>query len=377
MECLANQKCGTNTIVKRSTFQLFPDSTWIKKVLIGTGNCSTDVDFVNNLILVVESYGAFIVDLEDTDNDSLPIIFEPSPEPQIITTTPEPAPTPLTVPVPQPATNPVPAVNPAPAVNPVPAVNPAPAVSSDLSPAELNPSPFIIIPVSEPNSLNPVPGVFINPAPNPEPLPLPPASGNFSVWLHVYSVSLKFQVTLIDDDENIPYTENLNGQCMPAIAYWGDKTLGCPCDGNWIGGGTYNQTMTQGGREIIPDDCADSSCPENFYINDTLLYGNARLNVSVYENGTIMNKTLEITKMSAFKEIGYAFGVADIISVYKMGTESSDDDQNNTQPSPDELDVPEQEQNPAPFTTDNSNSGTSLQLATTITMIFVFLLKMF
>jgi hypothetical protein len=379
INCSADQVCGTNTIAKRSSFQLLPDASWVKKVLIGTGNCSTEVDFIDSLILVVESYGALIVDLED---DSLPLTFQPSPQPQ--TTAPEPEPTPLTVPVPQPETNPVPAVNPSPdSSNPLP---------PEISPAELNPSPFIITPVSEPNNLNPVPGVFINPAPminpepmmNPEPLPQPPASGNFSVWLHVYSVSLKFQVTLIDDDENIPYTESQRGPCMPAIAYWGDKTLGCPCNGNWIGGGSYNQSMTMGGREIVPNDCPDASCPENFYINDTLLYGNVRLNVSVYENGTIMNKTLEMTKLSATKEIGYAFGVADIMYVYGMG---SANDQTNTQPSPDqeqppeqspgEIDVPEREENPAPFMLDDSNSGTPLHLATTITMIFVFLLMMY
>lgn len=398
MNCSADQVCGTNTIARRSSYQFLPDASWVKRVLIGTGNCSsTDVDFIDNIILVVESYGALNVDLDGMDNDSIPIILEPSPEPQIIViTTPEPQPTPQTVPVTQPITNPVPVTNPVPATNPAPAMNPAPAVNpspatnpapstGDLSPAELNPSPFIITPVSEPNNLNPVPGVNPAPAPmNPAPSPQPTTvvSGNFSVWLHVQSVPLKFQVTLIDEDENIPYTSNQSGPCMPAMAYWTDKTLGCPCNGNWIGGGTYNQSMTMGGREIVPDDCLDSSCPENFYINNTILYGNVRLNVSVYENGTIMNKTLEVTKMSIFKEIGYAFGVADITDVYLMGTLGSDNGQTN-QPSPndqtpDGVPAPEGEENPAPFTPDDSsNSGTPLHLATTITMIFVFLLMMF
>jgi len=415
------QKCGTNTIAMRTSFQLLPDSTWVKRVLIGTGNCTEDSSFIDSIILVVESYGTIIVDLEDTDNDSLPIIFAPqpgnlpsplpqtvpSPEPQtLLSPQPQPVLAPQTVPVPQPNNNPAPETNPAPAVNPVPqpetnpapgtnpvpAVNPAPEtnpapavnpISPDVSPAELNPSPFIIIAVPTPNNLIPVPtGVFPkepSPAPVTSPLPVPSPvvldyTGNYTVWLHVISVPMKFQVTIIDDDENIPYTENANGPCKPALQYWEDTTLGCPCNGNWFGDGTYNHSVSMGGREIIPDQCPNSSCPEAFFINDTLLYGNVRMNVTVYENGTIMNKTLEITRLSAFKEIGYAFGAADVVYVYKLANSIVDETNPAAQtPSPEEK-SPQVNQ---PETQDN-NSGTSpLALATTVTMIFVFLLMMY
>jgi hypothetical protein len=334
----------------------------------------------------VESYGALILDLEDTDNDSLPIIFSPQPgnSPQTVPSPKpqsplSPQPQPVTVTVPQPEINPVPAVNPAPETNPVPAVNP---ISPDVSPAELNPSPFIIVPVSTPNDLIPVPGVFQEPSPAPVTslLPVPEdvvfdSTGNFTIWLHVISVPMKFQVTILDDDENIPYTDNANGPCMPTIEYWKDSTVGCPCDGNWFGDGTYNHSISMGGREIVPDQCPNS-CPETFYINDTLLYGNVRLNVTVYENGTIMNKTLEITRLSAIKEIGYAFGAGDIVYVYKLATKNSTVDEPNPAqtPSPEELLSPEVNE---PETQDN-NSGTSPRaLATTVTMIFVFLLMMY
>jgi len=165
--CTIGQKCGNNTIAKSTSFLLRPDSTWIKRDLIGNGNCS-DVDFMGSLILVVESYGAIILDL-DADNDSFPDNFSPQP---LTPLSPQPQPVlvPQTVPGPQPETNPVPAVNPAPETNPVPAVNPAPEslpISPDVSPAELNPSPFIIGP--------PLTGIIPNvPSPAPmTPLPVP------------------------------------------------------------------------------------------------------------------------------------------------------------------------------------------------------------
>jgi len=325
---------------------------------------------------VVESFGALIVDLEDQDNDSLPIIFAPepgnlpSPLPQTVSSTepsPQPVLAPQTVPVPQPETNPVPAVNPAPVINPI---------SPDISPAELNPSPFIIQPVPSSDDVFPQEP---SPAPETSPLPVPSSvvfnpTGNYTVWIHVTSAPMKFQVTILDDDENIPYTENENGPCMPAIKYWQDSTVGCPCDGNWFGGGSYNKSISMGGREIVPDQCPNS-CPEAFFINDTLLYGNVRLNVTVYDNGTIMNKTLEITRMSAIKEIGYAFGAADIVYVFELPHENSVDETNPT-PSPQLISPEVKEPNPA--TQEEENSGSSpIPLATTVTMIFVFLLMMY
>jgi len=199
------------------------------------------------------------------------------------------------------------------------------------------------------------------------------ATGHYSVWIHVISVPTSFKVTIVDGDENIPYTDTENGPCMPALQYWQDSNIGCPCNGNWV-------VDSNGGRKINPDECPNTSCPETFFYNDTRLYGNVRLNVTVYENGTIMNKTLEITKMSAIREVGYAFGAADVVYFYQLPKDSIVDEPNPTEtPSPQVL-TPEKE----PDTTIDDNndnppgSGTStIPLATTVTMIFGFLLMMY
>jgi len=282
-----------------------------------------------------------------------------------------------------PALNPTPEVNPAPAitiapeVNPVPEVNPSPSITpaqSDISPAELNPSPYIVHPL--------VPEI------SPQQVPVPAdlsTTGNFSIWLNVFSTPLKFQITILNDDENLPYTGIQNGPCMPALQYWQNETLGCPCNGIWINDGILDESgsTSVGGRVIIPAQCPSSSCPEAFFINDTVKYGKVRLNVTVFENGTIINKTLEITKMSTIKEIGYAFGAADVVYLFRAGKNYNGpvvDIPEALNPSP------EAEQNPAPYITtpgvepdavEQGSSGSTLPLATTITTIFVFLLMMY
>jgi len=242
-----------------------------------------------------------------------------------------------------------------------------------MSPAELNPSPYIIIPLV-PETLQPE----ISPLPSPQ-VPMP---GNFSIWLHVISTPLKFQITILDDDENIPYTGIQNGPCMPALQYWQNDTIGCPCNGNWVDGiFDASSSSSTGGREIIPSQCPSSSCPEAFFINDTVKYGNVRLNVTFFENGTLINKTLEITKMSTIKEIGYAFGAADVVYLFRAGKNND-----GTVVDIPDAPTPEAEQNPAPYITtpgvepnaiEQGSSGSTLPLATTITTIFVFLLMMY
>jgi len=144
-----------------------------------------------------------------------------------------------------------------------------------------------------------------------------------------------------------------------------------------FGEGIFNESTGTfvGGRVIARNECAAGSCP-SFYINDTTKYGNVRMNVTVFENGTIINKTLEITKMSTIKEIGYAFGAADVIYLYRFPTSND-----NQTPPNDTSPQPEGKSNPAPYVIQNSvqpqtNSGSALSLAATITLIFVFLLMM-
>jgi len=389
--CTAGPNCGDSNTTLRTTFQLLADATWVEKVLLGSANC-TEPNFADSLILVVDSFGALVVDLEGMDNDSFPDNFAPQivPQPQTVQPEPQPFVQPEPQPFVQPSINPAPGqsdlspaeLNPSPyIVNPVPEVNPAPATSDDggLSPAELNPSPYIIIPL--------VPEVL---PPQPSPQPAVPSAGNFSIWLHVISTPSKFSITIIDDNATIPYTGVQDGPCMSALQYWQNDTLGCPCDGNWVGDGTYDviTTNTLGGREINPSTCPPSTCPEAFFINDTVKYGNVRLNVTVFQNGTIMNKTLEITKMSIMKEIGYAYGAEDVVYLFRAGANWDGTPVNGNAPDTQTLSPsPEGEQNPAPYITNpgmdpnpvgvGSSSGSTLPFATTIAMIFVSLLKMY
>jgi hypothetical protein len=407
--CTAGPNCGNSNTTLRTTFQLLADATWVEKVLLGSGNCTEpNVDFVEDLILVVDSFGALSVDMEAMANDSFPDSFGPQivPQPQTV----QPEPQPFVQPEPQPFVQPEPQPFVQPSINPAPEVNPAP---SSLSPAELNPSPFIVNPVPQVNQVpapatNPVPSTDLSPAElNPSPyiiIPLAPevnppqpsiqpvaipSAANFSIWLHVLSKPSKFSVTIINENATIPYTAIQDGPCMAALQYWQNETLGCPCNGNWIGDGSYDviTTNTAGGREINPSTCPPNTCPEAFFINDTVKYGNVRLNVTYFQNGTIMNKTLEITKMSIIKEIGYAFGAEDIVYLFRTTKNWDGTPVNPIVPSPQSLNPsPEGEQNPAPYITTpgmnpnpvgEGSSGSTLPLATTITMIFVFLLKMY
>jgi hypothetical protein len=386
-ENCTDQQCGNNTSAMRTTFQL-GDGSWVEKVLVGTGSC-TDLNWMANLVMVVESYGTYVVDLDAMDNDSFPVNFEPEPQIQI---------QPEFVPVPEPELTFVPSINPAPEsnqpaviINPSPAVNPGPAINApdtDLasvapaqnndgkSPAELNPSPYIIIPLEPEVSLIPIVQM---PQPSQQPSTVPVNPGNFSIWLHVISTPLKYQITLLDEDEDEFVFTGTETGCMPPIQYWQDETFGCPCNGNWFGNGTWNDASETfvGGRKIVPKDCPASTCPEAYFINDTVKYGNVRMNVTVFENGTIINKTLEITKMSPFKEIGYAFGAGDVVYLLRFGDMSQQYPVNT-------LPAPEGENNPAPYVIKTpeqlvepeNSSGSLLPLATTITMIFVFLLML-
>lgn len=387
--------CDNSTTI-RTTFQPLGDNTWVEKVLVGTGNCM-DPNFVNSLTLVVESYGTLVVDLNAIENDSLPINFAPQPGIIMI-----PAPLIQTVPVPVPEPFVAPSINPAPAVNqipPAPVVNPVPGVvnpvpvpapdTGDLTPAQLNPSPYIVVHAPGNVPLIPIPEAVFpkEPSPSPQPsmIPVPAvlSSGNFSVWLPVISTPFKYDIYILNEDQPVPYTGTVNGPCMSALGYWQNETVGCPCNGYWYGNGTYNVTSSTflGGREIVPTQCPSASCPEAFFINDTVKYGNVRLNVTVFQNGTIMNKTLEITKMSVNKAIGYSYGAADVVYVF-TGAKNVNGTiivlnpvvPSNPNPNP----------NPAPYVVSpgvepsnpNTNSGSPLPLATTITMIFVFLLMM-
>jgi hypothetical protein len=145
-----------------------------------------------------------------------------------------------------------------------------------------------------------------------------------SRWVHVYFTPKTFNVTILSNLTDIYYIKD--GPCMPIADYWKNVTLGCPCNGTWNNTGYYNSSTKsfEGGRQITPSECPDNTCHEALFLNDTISYANLRLNVTTFvENGTIVNKTVELTKMSPFKDVGYAYGHEDIIAVFLLSNENA------------------------------------------------------
>jgi len=155
---------------------------------------------------------------------------------------------------------------------------------------------------------------------------------------------------------------------MPLIDYWKDVILGCPCNGTWNNTGYYNSSSKsfEGGRQITPSLCPNNTCHEAFFLNDTIIYANLRLNTTTWSNGTIANKTIEITKVSPFKDIGYAYGEMDVIAVFLW----SNGTVNASLPSVSVVTKPMNE-------TVNYSGSVSLPLTSVVTMMFAFLLIMY
>jgi len=185
-----------------------------------------------------------------------------------------------------------------------------------------------------------------------------------SQWVHVFFTPKTFNVTILSNETDIYYIKN--GPCMPIIDYWKDVTLGCPCNGTWNNTGYYNSSSKcyEGGRQITPSLCPNNTCQESFFLNDTTIYANLRLNTTTWSNGTVANKTLEITKVSLFKEIGYAYGEKDIIAVFLLS--------NGT-----ELPIVTEITGPDMNETEKDSGSVSLPLTSVVTMMFAFLLIMY
>jgi hypothetical protein len=186
-----------------------------------------------------------------------------------------------------------------------------------------------------------------------------------SQWVHVYFTPKTFNVTILSNETDIYYIKN--GPCMPLINYWNHVTLGCPCNSTWNNTGYYNSTSKcfEGGRQITPSLCPNNTCHEAFFLNDTTIYANLRLNTTTWSNGTIANKTAEITKLSPYKDIGYAYDEKDIIAVFLLS--------NGT-----EVSLPSVEEVTGPMNdTANDSGSVSLPITSLVTMMFAFLLIMY
>jgi hypothetical protein len=305
------------------------------------GNLTIDYDYVKE---------------NETEPEPVPVPSKPVKIPS-----PNPSPNPSTVDAPQPDQTPAPGTMPVPEPGtmqpePVPATTqvpvPAPSIkepspsTSQPSPSAQDPEPapgmkrsieqddpLVMLNVTmnstSPDADNSTLNVTLLPSPamdnTTQPMPSTMnATTNFtSRWVHVYFTPKTFNVTILSNVSDIYYIKD--GPCMPIADYWKNVTLGCPCNGTWNNTGYYNSSTKsfEGGRQITPSECPDNTCHEALFLNDTISYANLRLNITTFvENGTIVNKTVEITKMSPFKDVGYAYGHEDIIAVFLLSNEN-------------------------------------------------------
>jgi hypothetical protein len=347
----------------RTTFQLLGDATYVEKIFVGTENC-TDPGFVGSIVMVVESLGTFQIDYSAMENDSFPITFAPE---QTFT-----SPEPETIPSPEPGTP----LSPQPETVPQPFIFLSPQPETEPQPSTAIPVPFGAEPLQEPE-----PSTLQEPEPSTLEIPQKPLS-SFSVWLPFILTPLKFQITIVSEKNDIFYTNDKNGPCMPIINYWQDPIVGCPCNGTWVAAGSVDPDTDTivGGREIQPNLCPNSTCPETLFINETVRYGKVRINQTVYEDGTV-GKTAEITQMSSIKEIGYAFGEEDIMFVFivpnKNTTTNPDQTPSPGASSPQVVILPGPLPAADPDPNDTGSGSSPIPLATTITMMFVFLLMLY
>jgi len=305
------------------------------------------------------------------------VVQEPEPEPVMNQ---EPEPEPVMNQEPEPVPEPVMNQEPESVPEPTVVVVPVAPTNEEPAPSPQNPEPMSISPgvinfgkkrvdiaviVPTINSTVPV---------DPEQVPSPSINNstlnvttNFtSQWVHVFFTPKTFNVTILSNITDIYYIRN--GPCMPLIDYWKDVFLGCPCNGTWNNTGYYNSSSKsfEGGRQITPSLCPNNTCQEAFFLNDTIIYANLRLNTTAWSNGTIANKTIEITKVSPFKDIGYAYGEMDIIAVFLW----SNGTVNASLPVPVVTRVELNE-------TVNYSGSVSLPLTSVVTMMFAFLLMMY
>jgi len=218
-----------------------------------------------------------------------------------------------------------------------------------------------------------------------------------SKWYHVYFTPTMFNVTIFNERDfyysNVTdfyyrnmtdlYVNNMTeGYCMPILDYWNNETVGCPCNDTWNTTGYYNSSTNSfmGGRQIIPGQCANDSCREMMFLNDTMKYANVRINITECKNGSVL-KTVEFTKMSYEKDMGYTYGVQDI--GYIFGAWKQNEEVHSLNGENDTLVKTPEVALEMPLGSDNDtydrsdvNGSYGLPMSTMITIIFIFLLGM-
>jgi len=199
------QNCGNNAIMISTTFQLGTNGSYVEKFLVGSGNSTDEEDFINSVVLVIETLGDMNIDYDyENENETsapVPSSYSIPPNPSSVETPASneivPAPMPLSHQpevqnpepvivinqgpnpvnqVPEPAMNqvPVPVMNqvPEPAMNqvPVPVMNQVPEpVMNQVPEPVMNqaPEPVIVtVPGVQPTTEEPAP-TSQNPVPTP------------------------------------------------------------------------------------------------------------------------------------------------------------------------------------------------------------------
>jgi hypothetical protein len=405
MNCTDAQSCGNSTRKISTTFQLEANASYVEKFLLGSGDCAEKEDFLKSVIMAVETIGLLNIDYHYNENQPssaspMPTsVLPPNPKIGLVPEPVVPAPAVLRVPEPETVLEPEPESVPEP--EPESGLEPEPEPEPDTVPVpETVPEPEPeTVPVPEPETILAPEPQMPSSEPSPVSVPslrralrrsmaqdipiLPPSTNNStsnvttsnatttnftSQWIHVFFTPTNFNVTILSNQTDIFYSAMKEVPCMPMIDYWKNDSLGCPCNGTWNNTGFYNESTKsfEGGRQIMPSLCPKNTCPEAFFLNDTVKYANLRINITDYKNGTV-DKTIEITRMSPFKEIGYAFGAEDIIYMYKLENE------NTTFSSP----VPEALEEHTDYDDDMSDGSMSLPLASMVTIMSVVLLMMY
>jgi len=393
-----------------TTFQLGTNGSYVEKFLVGSGDSDEEEDFLKSVVLAIETLGDINIDYDyEMENETSepapssssnpsspnpssvqlppnnviipapstrqPVVQNPAPEP-MMNQEPEPVPVSVVNQVPEPVMNQVP--EPIVVIVPVAPTTQEPApTTQNPAPSAQNPGPSFI----NVNSGTKRAGITVVVPPNtvsvaPEQAPSPSinnstlnATTNFTTqWVHVFFTPKTFNVTILSNITDIYYIRN--GPCMSLIDYWDDVTMGCPCGGTWDNIGYYNSSSQsfEGGRQITPSLCPNNTCQESLFLNDTTVYANLRLNTTTWSNGTIANKTVEITKVSPFKDIGYAYDEQDIIAVFLW----SNGTDNASLPS-----IPVEVTKPDMNETTSYSGSVSLPLTSVVTMMFAFLLIMY
>jgi hypothetical protein len=129
-------------------------------------------------------------------------------------------------------------------------------------------------------------------------------------WQKVTYTPKFFEGTVAKTNKDIFFTPGLDvggtqvGPCINLLDHFNNNNTGCPCNGTWRQEPFVNASYSPGTRKIVKSMCMENgntTCPENFFFNMGLRYGNFR----VTNNSGNATRTLEITRPSFDNTTGW------------------------------------------------------------------------